>query len=99
MNACRYDLDPITGGGFQSRRPPRGHSTNFYSDNGSPTKMMRMGGGFRGNPRGGGEGSGYSRNRYFGGYKGGGSRGYGMHNSRGWGGGNWGGRGNFRGRF
>nr|XP_034195568.1 dosage compensation regulator isoform X1 [Osmia lignaria] len=99
MNSCRYNLDQITGGGFQSRRPPRGHSTNFYSDNGNPAKMMRMGGGFRGSPRGGGEGSGYSRNSYFGGYRGGGNRGYRMQNSRGWGGGNWGGRGNFRGRF
>ncbi|XP_076179426.1 dosage compensation regulator mle [Ptiloglossa arizonensis] len=101
MNACRYELDQITGGGFQSRRPPRGHSTGFYSDNGNPAKLMRGSGAFRGNPRGGGFGNGgggggYSRDDY-GGYRGSSNRGYGMHNSRGRGGGNWGGRG-FRGR-
>nr|XP_012139245.1 PREDICTED: dosage compensation regulator isoform X2 [Megachile rotundata] len=93
MNACRYNLDQITGGGFQSRRPPRGHSFNFHSDDGTPAKMMRMNSGFRGNPRGGGPGGSYPRNNY-GGYRGSGNRGNGM-NSRGRGGGNWGNRGNY----
>ena len=101
MNACRFELDQITGGGFQSRRPPRGHSTGFQSDSGNCAKMLRGNGGFRGSPRGGGGfgGGDYSRNDY-GGYRGGANRGYGMHNSRGrgGGGGNWGGRG-FRGRY
>ncbi|XP_012139245.2 dosage compensation regulator mle isoform X2 [Megachile rotundata] len=93
MNACRYNLDQITGGGFQSRRPPRGHSFNFHSDDGTPAKMMRMNSGFRGNLRGGGPGGSYPRNNY-GGYRGSGNRGNGM-NSRGRGGGNWGNRGNY----
>ncbi|XP_011338594.1 dosage compensation regulator isoform X2 [Ooceraea biroi] len=29
MNACRHELEQITGGGFQSRRPPRGHRQKF----------------------------------------------------------------------
>ncbi|XP_076767184.1 dosage compensation regulator mle [Xylocopa sonorina] len=105
MNACRYELDQITGGGFHSRRPPRGHSTGFHSDNSSPAKMMRGSGGFRGNPYsgggggcgGGGGGGGYSRYNNSGGYRADGNRGYGINNSRGRGGGNWSGRGGFRG--
>lgn len=39
MNAGRYEMEPITSGGFQSRRPPRGHSTSFSND--VPAKLMR----------------------------------------------------------
>lgn len=106
MNACRYELDQITGGGFQSRRPPRGHLSGFYSDGSSAAKMMRGTGGFRGSPRGGGfgngnngNGGGFSRNNNYGGFRGGANRGYGSYNSRGRGGGNWGGRGGFRGLY
>ncbi|KZC09251.1 Dosage compensation regulator [Dufourea novaeangliae] len=95
MNACRYELDQITGGGFQSRRPPRGHSTGFHSDSSNSPKMMRGGSGFRGAPRGGG--GGFPRNNNFGGFRGGANRGF--NNSRGRGAGNWGGRGGFRGRY
>ncbi|XP_031836743.1 dosage compensation regulator mle isoform X1 [Nomia melanderi] len=106
MNACRYELDQITGGGFQSRRPPRGHLSGFYSDGSSAAKMMRGTGGFRGSPRGGGfgngnngNGGGFSRNNNYGGFRSGANRGYGSYNSRGRGGGNWGGRGGFRGLY
>ncbi|XP_053976176.1 dosage compensation regulator isoform X1 [Hylaeus volcanicus] len=106
MNACRYEMEQITGGGFHSRRPPRGHTVGgLLSEGGSPPKLMRGSGGFRGAPRGGGYdngrgGAGFSRNSDFGGYRGGANRGYGMHNSRGRGGGYWGGRGGgFGGRF
>ncbi|XP_043256205.1 dosage compensation regulator isoform X5 [Colletes gigas] len=105
MNACRYELEQITGGGFQSRRPPRGHSTGFNSDAGNPAKFMRVGGGFRGAPRAGGFGNAggggsfgndgggnFSRNNDYRGYRGGRNRGYGMNSHR-RGGGNWGGRG------
>ncbi|XP_033322753.1 dosage compensation regulator mle isoform X1 [Megalopta genalis] len=115
MNACRYELDQITGGGFQSRRPPRGHSIGFHPD-ANPTKIMRGRGGFRGSPRfgngggggnfgtegvygNGGGGGGFPRNNNFGGFRGGATRGYGTFNSRGRDGGNWGGRGGFRGRY
>lgn len=115
MLAVTNWIDQITGGGFQSRRPPRGHSTGFQSDSASPAKIMRGAGGYRGgSSRGGGFGGGgggfggagrgfggdYPRNNnYGGGYRGGSNRGYGMNNSRGRVGGNWGGRGGFRGRF
>ncbi|KAK0088841.1 hypothetical protein PV325_010438 [Microctonus aethiopoides] len=49
MNAGRFEMEPITGGGFQSRRPPRGHSTGFSSSPPSvPPKFFRDNGGFRG---------------------------------------------------
>ncbi|XP_076619845.1 dosage compensation regulator mle isoform X1 [Colletes latitarsis] len=104
MNACRYELEQITGGGFQSRRPPRGHSTGFNPDGGNSAKFMRVSGGFRGAPRGGGfgnsgggggfgnDGGNFSRNNDYRGYRGGRNRGYGMNSHR-RGGGNWGGRG------
>ncbi|XP_076302430.1 LOW QUALITY PROTEIN: dosage compensation regulator mle-like [Lasioglossum baleicum] len=99
MNACRYELDQITGGGFYSQRP-RGYLSDFYSDSGSPTKIMRGGGSYRGGSyAGGGSSSGYSRYNNYSGYRGSGNRGYGMGNSRGRSGGNWVGRGNFRGRY
>lgn len=100
MNACRYELDQITGGGFQSRRPPRGHSTGFHLDSGNPSKMMRGGAGYRGRPySGGGNKGGYSRYDNYSGYRGGSNRGYGMNNSRGRSSGNRGGRGSFRSRY
>ncbi|XP_048515742.1 dosage compensation regulator isoform X2 [Athalia rosae] len=62
MNACRYEMDPITGGGFQSQRPPRGHSTGFNSGgNGPPHKM------FRDNNNQGGRGFGFGGNNLRGG--------------------------------
>lgn len=99
MNACRHELEQITGGGFQSR-PPRGHAT-YRSNYNTPPKMMRGSGGYRGpisnsesygggSDRGGNCGSGYR-----GGYN---NRGYGMGNSRGQGG-NWNGGSGFRGRY
>ena len=87
MNACRYEMDPITGGGFQSRRPPRGHSTGFASESAPPPKMMRGGGGF-------GSGNYRSNGSAFGNRGYGGNRGF----NRGGGGGNWGARG-FQGGF
>ncbi|XP_076644853.1 dosage compensation regulator mle isoform X2 [Halictus rubicundus] len=72
MNTCRYELDQITGGGFQSRRPPRGHSTGFCSDV-TPPKMMRGRGSFRGTPRFGNGGGGNFSNE--GGYGNGGAGG------------------------
>ncbi|XP_014216222.1 dosage compensation regulator [Copidosoma floridanum] len=47
MNACRHNMEPITGGGFTSRRPPRGHMTG--RDFGPGDR-----GGFGGFGRGGG---------------------------------------------
>ncbi|XP_046735183.1 dosage compensation regulator isoform X4 [Diprion similis] len=95
MNACRFEMDQITGGGFQSRRPPRGHSTGFGSGGGNrppPPKMMR-GGGFHGD-RGGSFGRG-GENNYGGGGGGYGAPGRSGYNGRGGGGfrgrGNWGG--------
>lgn len=96
MNACRYELDQITGG-FYSKRPPRGYSTGYHSGSGNPAKLMRGAGGYRGSLYGD-SGTRYSRGSY-GGYRGGGNRGYGMSNSRGRGSGSWGGRGGFRGRY
>lgn len=62
MNACRYELEQITGGGFQSRRPPR---TEFqHSSYNSPPKLMR-GDNFRGSFSGNSSGN-YSG--YRGGY-------------------------------
>ncbi|XP_015511646.1 dosage compensation regulator mle isoform X1 [Neodiprion pinetum] len=94
MNACRFEMDQITGGGFQSRRPPRGHSTGFGSGGGNrppPPKMMR-GGGFQGD-RGGGFSHGGGSN-YGGGGGGYGAPGRSGYNGRGGGGfrgrGNWG---------
>lgn len=95
MNACRYELDQITDGGFYSRGPRRRQSINFYSESGAPSKLMRGNSNYRGS------GSGYSRYDNYGGYRSNGNRGYGMNNSRGRGGGGWGGRGagGYRGRY
>ncbi|XP_043277382.1 dosage compensation regulator isoform X2 [Venturia canescens] len=58
MNAGRYEMEPITGGGFTSRRPPRGHMTGFGGDdNGWQPKFMRGEGGFRGRGYGSGGGN------------------------------------------
>ena len=87
MNAGRHGLEQVGMGGFNSRRPPRGHT---LGNNGPPPKMMR---GDRGSFRGGygnqGRG-GYGFSGY-GSYRGGGGGGY-----RGGGGGF---RGGFRGRY
>jgi len=96
MNACRHELEQITGGSFQSCRPLRGHATGFQTNNyGPPMKMLRGSDAYRGPliSNGGnfaGNRGGYNR----GGYS---NRGYGMGSSRGRGG-NWGG-GGFRGRY
>lgn len=84
-------MEPITGGGFVSRRPPRGHMTgrDFSNNDHPPPKLMHMDTGYRGGGRGGGGGGGY-RGQYGGG--GGsfrGNRGGGGNNSMG---------GGFRGR-
>ncbi|XP_043511200.1 dosage compensation regulator isoform X1 [Frieseomelitta varia] len=95
MNACRYELDQITDGGFYSRGPRRRQSINFYPESGAPSKLMRGSSNYRGS------GSGYPRYDNYGGYRSNGNRGYGMNNSRGRGGG-WGGRGGgggYRGRY
>ena len=88
MNAGRHGLEQVGMGGFNSRRPPRGHT---LGNNGPPPKMMR---GDRGSFRGGysnqGRG-GYGFSGY-GSYRGGGGGGY-----RGGGGGGF--RGGFRGRY
>ncbi|RLU25415.1 hypothetical protein DMN91_001571 [Ooceraea biroi] len=99
MNACRHELEQITGGGFQSRRPPRGHVSGFQSSMYRPAKLSR-GDDYQepsvsndGNYSGrnfGNRGGGYNR----GGYN---NRGYGMGSSRGWRG-NWG-SGGYRGRY
>lgn len=104
MNACRHEMEPITGGGFASRRPPRGHMTgmgpnrNFNNDGGPPPKLMHMDSGYRGNGSGGGGGFGGGGGGFGGGggggYRGGGGGGYG---GGGYGGGRYGG-GGFRGR-
>ncbi|KAG7203525.1 hypothetical protein KM043_013578 [Ampulex compressa] len=88
MNAGRFELEQITGGSYQSRRPPRGHVTGFQGDSGPPSKMLRGNVGYRGASRG------------YGGYNNyGGDRGYGYRGYAGGGrGGNWG-RGGFRGRY
>nr|CAD7205196.1 unnamed protein product [Timema douglasi] len=45
LNAGRHELDPVgSGGGFVSRRPPRGHMSWGFDD-GPPAKRMRGGGG------------------------------------------------------
>ncbi|XP_051171646.1 dosage compensation regulator-like isoform X2 [Leptopilina boulardi] len=106
MNACRHEMEPITGGGFQSRRPPKGHITGFSASGsgGPPDKMARTDNwnndGNNGNSSGGfGGNRGYRGNRGFGrggrGFGGGSGRGYGG-GSRGFSG-NWGnsGRSNF----
>lgn len=97
MNACRHELEQITGGGFQSRT--RGYA--YRSNYNTPSKMMRGSGGYRGpiskSESYGGD-SGFGGNRgsgYRGGYN---NRGYGMGSSRGQGG-NWNGGGGFRGRY
>ncbi|XP_012225679.1 dosage compensation regulator mle isoform X2 [Linepithema humile] len=100
MNACRYELEQITGGGFQSRRPPKGHSIGFSANNPSPPKMMRTNDSYRG-PSNANSGNYSGGNSNFGGYQGRGynrsyNRGYGMRGrDRNWGGG----RGEFRGRY
>ncbi|XP_015591830.2 dosage compensation regulator isoform X2 [Cephus cinctus] len=49
MNSCRYEMEPITGGGFGSKRPPREflHSVRDSME-GSSSKFMRGSGGYRG---------------------------------------------------
>ncbi|XP_017888277.1 dosage compensation regulator isoform X2 [Ceratina calcarata] len=80
MNACRYELDQITGGGFQSRRPPREHSRGFYSNSMSPSKMMR-GSNYREAPQREPGSSGYFTPHSSSEYNGGANRGYGVANS------------------
>jgi ATP-dependent RNA helicase A len=63
MNAGRYGLEQVGMGGFNSQRPPRGHS---YGNNGPPPKMMR-GGGYGNQGRGGYGFSGYGSYREGGG--------------------------------
>ncbi|KYN40307.1 Dosage compensation regulator [Trachymyrmex septentrionalis] len=100
MNACRHELEPITGGGFQSARPPRGHVTGFRGNFNTPPKMMRGGGGYRGpvsnNESYGGNSGGFNDNRSGGYNRGSYNRGY-MGSPRGRGG-NWNNSGN-RGRY
>lgn len=79
MNAGRFEMEAITGGGFASRRPPRGHMSGFsgnsgYGGNGGgygggepPGKFMRGNGGFRGGFRGGNFGGGNFGGGNFGG--------------------------------
>lgn len=93
MNACRHELEQITGGvGFQSR--PRGHA--YHSNFNTPPKMMRGSGGYRGS-----NSDSYGGNGGFSGHRGGGyrdgysNRGYGNPRGRG----NWNGGGRFRGRY
>ncbi|XP_032690956.1 dosage compensation regulator isoform X2 [Odontomachus brunneus] len=92
MNACRYELEQITGGGFQSRRPPR---LDFQPSNyNNPPKLMR-GDNYRNSFSSNNHGN-YSG--YRGGYNNYNNRGYGMSGGRGRGGY----RGNsdgFRGRY
>ncbi|KYN19949.1 PREDICTED: dosage compensation regulator isoform X1 [Trachymyrmex cornetzi] len=101
MNACRHELEPITGGGFQSARPPRGHVTGFRGNFNTPPKLMRGGAGYRGpvsnNESYGGNSSGFNDNHSGGYNRGSYNRGYTMGNSRGRGG-NWNNNGN-RGRY
>ncbi|XP_058803551.1 dosage compensation regulator isoform X2 [Phymastichus coffea] len=80
MNACRFQMDPITGGGFGSRRPPRGHVTGIRpggNEGGPPPKRMFTEGGGGGSGfglgRGGFGGRGSFRNNNF---EGGGGDGY-----------------------
>ncbi|XP_028982215.1 dosage compensation regulator isoform X2 [Diachasma alloeum] len=54
MNAGRYEMEPITGGGFMSRRPPRGHISGFTGSRGGGFG----GGGYGGGGNGGGYGEG-----------------------------------------
>ena len=99
MNACRHELEPITGG-FQSARPPRGHVTGFRGNFNTPPKMMRGSGGYRGpvsNNESYGGNSGFNDNRSGSYNRGGYNRGYTMGNPRGRGG-NWNNSGN-RGRY
>jgi len=96
MNACRHELEQITGSSFQSYRPLRGHATSFQTSYGPPMKMLRGSDAYRGplisngSNFAGSRGGGYNR----GGYN---NRGYGMGSSYGRGG-NWSG-GGFRGRY
>lgn len=110
MNACRHELEQITGGSFQSRRPPREHMTGFHSNHScTPSKIMRGNGGYRGASftnsdgygRSGGDGFG-SNNSGYAGYNRGGynNRGYVPRGRRGnWSGRGIGGGGGFRGRY
>lgn len=93
MNACRHELEQITGGGFQSRRPPRGHAVGFPSSNYIPPKMMRGNGGYRGPIGGGAYGN---RGGYRRGYN---NRGYGMGGANQGGYRNDGGSGGFHGHY
>ncbi|KAL7305669.1 hypothetical protein TKK_0001926 [Trichogramma kaykai] len=65
MNACRYEMEAITGGGFASRRPPRGHMTgrDRFDDSDRPPPAKLMHSNFGGDRRGGG-----NFNNYRGGY-------------------------------
>lgn len=85
MNACRHELEQITGGNFQSRRPPREHMHGFHSNHVSPAKLMRGNSGYRGSPftntdsygRSGGDNFGNNNGGFGGGYRGGyNNRGY-----------------------
>lgn len=102
MNACRYELEQITGGGFQSRRPPKGHSTGFSLSNPSPSKMIRTNDSYRGPPNansgnysGGNSNFGGGRDYPGRGYNRGYKRGYGMRDRDR----NWSGKGEFHGRY
>lgn len=87
MNACRYELEQITSGGFQLRRPPRqDFQVSGYN---SPPKLMRADNyrnsfgahshgnysGYRGGYDNRGYGMGRGRGRGFRGDHGGGFRG------------------------
>lgn len=84
MNACRHELQQITGGN-QSRRPPREYIGGFQSNHGSPAKLMRGNGGYRGSPFTNTDGYGRSGSDNFGGNSGGFGGGYtGGYNNRGY---------------
>lgn len=74
MNTARFGMEAITGGGFGSRRPPRGHMNRPLEGGEPPAKLMHGAGGYRG-PMGGGGGfrGGFRGGRGFrgGGYGGG----------------------------
>lgn len=68
MNACRYDMDQVISCGFQSRRPPRGHTTGLFHNDGPSRKYPRIdrhfGTGFRGGRGHGFGGDGRFRGKY-----------------------------------
>ncbi|XP_059486381.1 dosage compensation regulator isoform X2 [Neocloeon triangulifer] len=84
VNSGRHEMEQVSMSGFNSRRPPRGHSLGFGQDGPSPPKMMRGGGNFEG------RGSGNFESRGGGSFE---SRGGGFNEGRGFGDG-----GSFRGR-